>query len=239
MTLRPELTGVPGVPESALAEVVVATLPANLAPAPWACVCAGLIWVGRGGRHASAALPPALRAGRALATIGGFISYDQAPVGQYDEVFGVVASRTGVHPWGHVAFMSVDSPTSLVGGRTNWAMPKTLATFSGTPKEGMSAQAEADAGDGAGWRVSATPRPFGPAIPWRSRAVARQEFPDGRVGASRLEMRARLRPALVTVEVSSSSRAPGALPSWLPSGRRLGAIIESATLTLGAPSFED
>ena len=32
---RPEITGVPGVPETALAEDLVARLPENLAPAPW------------------------------------------------------------------------------------------------------------------------------------------------------------------------------------------------------------
>ena len=32
---RPEVTGVPGVPETALAEDLIARLPENLAPAPW------------------------------------------------------------------------------------------------------------------------------------------------------------------------------------------------------------
>ena len=41
----------------------------------------------------------------------------------------MVASADGRRSWGNVAFMAVDSETSLVGGRTNWAMPKTLAQF--------------------------------------------------------------------------------------------------------------
>jgi hypothetical protein len=231
MTTRLELAGLPAIPETALADALLAGLPANRAAAPWECRCTGLIWLGAGGRPANAALPPALRGNRALATLGGFLRYDDTPVGAYDEVFGVVASHTGASPWGTVALMAVDSPASLVGGRTNWAMPKTLAHFSGGPARGMAARS-AD-GDVA-WSLSATPRPVGPALPWRGRAIARQEFPGGRVGASRLVLRARLRPALVSIEVSSA----GTLAGWLRPGRHLGAVVESATFTLDAPVFE-
>ena len=66
-----------------------------------------------------------------LLTVGGFVRYTDTPVGAYDEVLGMIGSRTGLRPWGNVAFMSVNSESSLVGGRTNWAMPKTLARFDG------------------------------------------------------------------------------------------------------------
>ena len=68
--------------------------------------------------------------------IGGMVRYLETPVGPYDEVLGMVGSRTGLRPWGSVAFMSVDSEPSLVGGRSNWAIPKTLGSFDGigTPR---------------------------------------------------------------------------------------------------------
>jgi len=44
---------------------------------------------------------------------------------------GLVASADGMKSWGTVSFMAVDSEASLVGGRTNWSMPKTLAGFDG------------------------------------------------------------------------------------------------------------
>jgi hypothetical protein len=231
MTARGELSGLPGIPETGLTEALLAGLPPNEAPSPWDCACTGLLWFGRGGGPARAALPPALRGHRALATIGGFVRYSDTPVGAYDEVLGMVASHTGAKPWGTVAFMSVDSRPSLVGGRTNWAMPKTLSEFSGAPATTMTGTSA----DGLVWTVRATARTLGPSLPVRSQGTARQEFADGRVGTSRLTMRGRVRPALVTVEVTSQ----GPLASWLRSGRHLGAVVESASFTLGEPRFSE
>ncbi|WP_264990827.1 acetoacetate decarboxylase family protein, partial [Mycobacterium kiyosense] len=219
---RIELTGLRGVPETALSEALVATLPANAAPAPWECRCSALLWLGRGGRAAAAALPPALAGSSALATIGGFVRYTDTPVGAYDEVLGMVGSRTGLRPWGNVAFMSVDSESSLVGGRTNWAMPKTLARFDGELANGQ--VITGSSADQLSWTVSATPRVVGPAIPLKTRASARQQFADGRVGDSLLTFAGRVRPALVTVGVSSA----GPLPTWLRPGLHLGALIDQA-----------
>ncbi|OBK23265.1 hypothetical protein A5634_05680 [Mycobacterium asiaticum] len=190
-----------------------------------------MLWVGRGGRAAAAALPPSLSGSSALATVGGFVRYTDTPVGAYDEVLGMVGSRRGLRPWGNVAFMSVDSESSLVGGRTNWAMPKTLARFDGELGDGR--LITANSADEPSWTVSATPRVKGPAIPLKAKATARQQFADGRVGDSLLSFPGRIRPALVTVGVSSA----GPLPTWLRPGLHLGAFVEEATFTLGEPRF--
>ena len=226
---RPEIEGLVGTPETVLTRALVESLPPNESPAPWSVRCSGLVWIGRGGAAASRALPPALQSSQALMTIGGFIRYNDTPVGPYDEAFGLVAARSGATSWGTVAFMAVDSPASLVGGRTNWAMPKTLSTFTGEPTNGTTMTAQS--ADGIEWSVSATARAVGPAIPNRSRSKARQQFADGRVGTAMLSFRGRMRPALVTVDV----RSEGTLGSWMRSGRHVGAIIESATFTLGEP----
>ena len=227
---RPEITGVPGVPETALSDDLLARLPYNLAPAPWDVQCAGLVWHGRGGRAARGAFAPALRNSRALASIGGFVRYSDTPVGTYDEVFGLVASADGIKSWGTVSFMAVDSEASLVGGRTNWSMPKTLAGFDG---EIGNKQTMAGWGEGAvRWRIEATPTIIGPRIKVRSKMPTRQEFPDGVVRDSHMVARAVIRPALVRVEVVSD----GPLASWLKPGRHLGAVIESAEFTLSEPS---
>ncbi|HUP99918.1 MAG TPA: acetoacetate decarboxylase family protein [Aeromicrobium sp.] len=230
---RPELAGLAGIPETALPDALVETLPPNEAGAPWDCTCTGLIWLGRGGAHATRALPPALRTHRARATVGGFVRYADTPVGPYDEVFGLIASNSGLRSWGNVAFMAVDSRASLVGGRTNWAMPKVLSTFGGEPAAGSTMTGRA--ADGVEWSVSATPRALGPAVRVRSRSETRQQFSDGRIGTSRLRFEGRVRPAFVQVEV----RSAGPLASWLRPGRHLGAIVESATFTLGEPRFTD
>jgi hypothetical protein len=229
---RTELTGVAGVPETAVSEALLAGLPANDSPAPWECVCEAVVWFGRGGRAAADALPPALREGaQGLAVVGGLVRYLETPVGPYDEVLGMVGSRTGLRPWGSVAFMAVDSQPSLVGGRTNWAMPKTFASFDGGVGDGRSFSGTG--ADSTRWQVTATPKVLGPALPVRTTGVARQEFPGRRVGTSPLRARGRVRPALVTVQVESD----GPLPTWLRPGRHLGAVVERATFTLEEPRF--
>jgi hypothetical protein len=230
---RPELTGVAGVPETALSEALLAGVPAQSAPAPWTAECRALLWLGRGGAAARAALPPALRGrARGLGVVGALVRYLDTPVGAYDEVLGLVAAGgAGAPVWGSVAFMAVDSPTSLVGGRVNWAMPKTLADFDGDPAAG--GRVTASAADSPAWRVAATARPFGPAVPVRLRSTARQEFSGGRVGDSRLTGRGRVRLATVQVDVTSE----GPLPGWLRPGRHLGAVVEHATFTLSEPRF--
>jgi len=232
MTERIEITGLRGIPEALLSDALAATLPENLSEAPWECRCVGLLWTGRGGRSAAAALPQALAGSSALGVVGGFVRYQHTPVGTYDEVLGMVGSRDGVRPWGSVAFMAVDSPSSLVGGRTNWAMPKTLARFDGDIGAGRTFAATS--ADGLDWHVQATPKVLGPAVPLKSKAIAKQQFADGRIGSSLLEFSGRVRPALVTVEVESQ----GPLASWLRPGRHLGGVVESATFTLGEPRFD-
>lgn len=225
---RVELTGLPGIPEVALSEALLASLPGNRAPGRWQCRCSAMVWLGRGGRAATAALPPALAGSPALATVGGFVRYTDTPVGPYDEVLGLIASRTGLRPWGNVALMAVDSLASLVGGRTNWAMPKTLASFDGDPTA-----MTATGSDQVAWRVGARSRVIGPAVPVKVAGTARQQFGDGRIGESRLTFAGRVRPAVVDVEVTSA----GTLAGWLRPGRHVGAMIDSATFVLEEPRF--
>lgn len=229
---RIELRGLPGIPEVMLSSALLARLPQNTAPAPWHCRCSAVVWLGRGGRAAAAALPSALATNAALATVGGFVRYTDTPVGPYDEVLGLVGSRSGITPWGSVALMAVDSAASLVGGRTNWAMPKTLARFDGQPAANATMTAHGD--DALQWQVSARPRVLvGPSVPVKASGTARQVFSDGSIGESRLRFTGRVRPALVNVTVTSA----GTLSSWLRPGRHPGAVIESASFTLDEPRF--
>ena len=230
--LRPELTGVAGVPETVLSENLLARLPTEVPPAPWTCDAQAVVWYARGGAAATRALPPSLRGtASGLAVVGGIVRYSSTPVGPYDEVFGLVGSRTGLRPWGSVAFMSVDSEASLVGGRANWAMPKTLGTFTGEVGNGRTVAASG--ADESSWRVSVRPRATGPRLPMRSRGRCRQEFPDGRVGESLMNGRGHIRVAIVDVEVESD----GPLPTWLRPGRHLGALVEAAAFSMTAPTF--
>lgn len=228
-----DLAGVPGVAETALSSDVISGLPANLAPAPWNVRGSALVWWNRAGASTRSALPEALAAThKPVMVIGGFVRYADTPVGTYDEVFGIVASKG---PGGAkdivstVAFMAVDSPTSLVGGRTNWSMPKTLACFEGAPDTEITAHSNTD----QAWTVTARARalPFG--ITRSAQAVIRQVFPDGSVGDTAMESGGRMRPALISVGVESD----GPLAGWLKPGRRVGMILENVEMDFTEPQM--
>jgi hypothetical protein len=218
-----DLRAVPGVAETALTETVFDTLPADAPPAPWDCACEALVWISRAG--AAAARAQTAVAGRNLVVIGGFVRYLDTPVGTYDEVLGTVGVLRGRTITATVPFMAVDSRASLVGGRRNWSLPKTLASFTGSPAGGDVRA------DGDGWTVTASARPVGPHLPARLAGRLAQHWPDGVLRDSGLRGAGRVRPALVTVDVTSRD----ALPSWLLPGRHLGLVVRSARFTLGAP----
>lgn len=226
-----DLAAVPGVPETLLSDALLAQLPISQAPAPWAVRASAVVWICRGGEAATAALPNKIRAqAKAILVIGGMVRYEDTPVGRYDEVFGVIAFRMGRRIRGNVAFMAVDSPTSLVGGRTNWSMPKTLARFDGDLANDTTFTAVGD--DDSAWKISATPHLRGPLLPSYSRGTALQQFPDGSLHESKLKSRGRLKPGTVEVTVES----PGPLPEWLPSGRFRGGLIDPMRFSLGEPT---
>jgi Acetoacetate decarboxylase (ADC) len=217
-----DLRGVPGVPESTLDDATAASLPAEAPLAPWECDSSGIVWLSRGRDVRSTLgelLPPD---GKAAVVLGGMISYQRTPVGEYREVFGGVGLRKGRDVSVSIPFMAVDSPDSVVGGRQNWSLPKVIAAFTGEPA-GRTMTASGD-----GWTVRVSARPIGPRLPVKTTGRVVQHFPDGALRSAILTGRAKSRPAIVTVEVSSSGR----LASWLRPGRHLGAIMTSTTFTL-------
>jgi Acetoacetate decarboxylase (ADC) len=220
-----ELRAVAGVPECDLDERVLDELPSDAPPGPWDdCGFDAVLWFGRGNRAAAAAAGSKVAdGGRALAVIGGLVSYRRTPVGAYREVLATVGLRRGRSARGTVPFMAVDSRDSLVGGRQNWSLPKSLARFTGEPAAGRTMTAEGD-----GWTVRATTRAFGPSYPVPMTGRLAQAWPDGQVRESILNGRGRARSAVVTVEVESA----GDLAAWLRPGRHLGVVLVDSTFSL-------
>jgi len=217
-----DLRAVPGVAESTLDDASAASLPADAPLAPWDCDSTGIVWLSRG-RDVRATLDGLLPPdGKAAVVLGGMISYKRTPVGEYREVFGGVGLRTGRDVSVSIPFMAVDSKDSVVGGRQNWSLPKVIASFTGEP------ESRTMTASGDGWTVRVTARPIGPRLPVKTTGRVVQAFPDGVLRSAVLTGRAKSRPAIVTVEVSSS----GQLASWLRPGRHLGAIMTSTTFTL-------
>ena len=228
-----DLAGVPGVAETTLPSTLIADLPANLAPAPWSVRGSAVVWWHRAGASARSALPAALaETHKPVMVIGGFVRYADTPVGTYDEVFGIVTSKG---PGGAkdivstVAFMAVDSPTSLVGGRTNWSMPKTLASFEGAPGSEMTAHSNTD----RTWTVTARARALPIGISRSAKGVIRQAFPDGSLGDTSMTSGGKMRPALISVGVESD----GPLADWLRPGRRVGMLLENVRMDFTAPTL--
>ena len=212
-----DLRAIRGVSECDLTDEIVAQLPSSAPPAPWEATCTAVLWGGRAPRTAAeAAGIEVVGSGKTVAVIGGFVSYSSTPVGQYHEVLGAVGVRHGRRVLGTVPFMAVDLPASLVGGRANWSLPKTLATFTGEPASGAALSAT-----GNGWTVRARARVFGPPLPAPMKGRIAQLWPDGVVRASLSGGKARMRQAIVNVEVDSS----GDLAAWLRPGRHLGVLM--------------
>lgn len=215
-----DIAAVPGVIETRLTPDILAVLPDSAPPAPWRARASGLFWwhkLDEAGRDAARrALAPELADLTPRFAVGALIQYAETPVGSYREVIGMIGLGSGLRSIINVPFIAVDSPASLVGGRANWALPKTLAEFSGSPRSGAQMS-----GSGPGWTVTATPRGFGPPMPVGVPTAGGvvQIGPDGRRWSARGSGRALVRYARVDVTVEDASFA-----AWFPTGRCRGAL---------------
>ncbi|GAA3391964.1 acetoacetate decarboxylase family protein [Cryptosporangium minutisporangium] len=215
------LTAIPSVRESVLASDV--ELPTSSAPAPWRTKIDAAFWWHRASADAASMLPPALRSlGVIPVTLVAFVRYRETPVGAYSEVFAspVLLRKWPVPPI-HIPFMAVDSLTSVHGGRSNWALPKTLASFE------WGGAAVTATGDG--WKMSAEARASTPKFPMAGGLKTLQLF-DGEPRAAWVGMHGRARLGRVT----ASAEGP-TLSRWLTPGRHPALLISDATMSVGAP----
>ncbi|MFG1920849.1 hypothetical protein [Cryptosporangium sp. NPDC048952] len=212
---------IPSVPESFLA--VDIELPESSAPAPWKTKIDAAFWWHRASLEAASTLPVELRAlGTIPVTFVAFVRYRESPVGAYSEIFAspVLLRQWPVPPL-HVPFIAVDSLASVHGGRANWALPKTLASFT------WGSSSIAAAGDG--WDVAASAQASTPRFPVAGGLKVVQLFEEGpRPAWIGLYGRARL--GRVTVAASGPT-----LSSWLTPGRHPALLISNATMHVGAP----
>lgn len=216
----------PSLPGSGLDADLVAQLPPSTPGPPWNARIEAVLWVHRSCAEGTATLPPGLRARFLGPTIAGFVHYTSSPVGSYHEVLASpVLVRGGL--WRlHLPFIAVDSLASLHAGRVHWALPKTLASFTGSPTPGSSITAQGDA-----WTVRAAITARGPVLPTWLRISLAQRWPNGSVGRFPVTFRGRLQVGRVHVEVSEE--APAA--AWLRSGRHLAVCLSDARMTLAHP----
>jgi hypothetical protein len=219
-----QLSAVPGIHGTELTPEILSRLPDDAPPAPWELLSTCLLWLAPAGRATRSALQPGVR-GSPIAVAGMLVRYEHTPVGAYDEVIGFTALRRGAAIVGHVPFIAVDSYRSIVGGRRNWSLPKTLAAFAGDPVADHAMSATHPE-----WTVSASARVRGPALPLRGAFTVVQIGPDGAESRARTTARIRARPALVRVRTSGTP----ALTGWLGSGHFPGLLLERFAARLGA-----
>jgi len=185
-----------GTPETALRSEDVATLPASAPAAPWRVTARTLFWTDR----------PADRARSAIeAVVPEEVSAGATPIATLGAL--------------------IHSPASIVGGRTNWALPKTLANFDGQPANRVPMIAT-----GGGWCVEATPTARRLAVPLlvpKFLALV-QLGPHRTVWSVRPSSYGMARPARTDVRVSAQST----LRDWFPSGMRPSAVGQ-LTMFLG------
>jgi hypothetical protein len=162
---------------------------------PWTLEATGVAWVHRG-------------------AVGALVRYASSPVGPYSEVWGApAASVRGGRVAITVPFIAVDSAASLEGGRANWALPKTRATFGDGTAEGPD------------WCIRARVVSAGVRIPVLVIGLLDQP------GDVRSPFRAYGRGRLARVEVETA----GVTPRWLASGRHPGIVLDGTKVTVGAP----
>lgn len=194
--------------------------PVEIPPAPWRGQASAITWWQRPGLRARAGLRDVLPAGfgadpQVLMTAGMMLSYTDTPVGPYREVLGLVLLRRGLGVIAHVPFIAVDSAASVAAGRANWGLPKTLATFDGSPSSQTAMHAA-----GADWRIDVTPRAYGPALPLAFPPVGElvQTSTDDGLIAARVSAYGTGRIARITVESD--------IAEWFPTGTFTGILSQ-------------
>jgi hypothetical protein len=114
----------------------------------------------------------------------------------------------------------------VVGGRTNWALPKTLAGFDGQPAHDTSMAAT-----GSDWRIEATPTSHRLMVPMLIPKLLTlvQLGPHRTVWSVRPSGYAVTRLARIDVRVTAAPT----LQDWFPSGIRRGTLTPRLTMVLG------
>lgn len=218
------LHGLPGAPESRLEPAVASRLPSATPPPPWETTADAVLWAHPATAAASTVLPPGVRARRVVRfAVAGFVRYHDTPVGAYDEL---LASPTLVRGglWRlHVPLIAVDSLASLHAGRAHWALPKTLAAFSGAPAARSSVEAR-----GSGWSLHAAVAARGPSVPAWMRVSLAQVRSTGEVVTFPATFRGPVRLARVEVTVGESA----SFADWLLPGRHLGVLLRDVRIRL-------
>lgn len=227
-TLPYAVTDAVGLPETRLPDALVSRLPETAAAAPWRTRCQVVTWLHAVDPEALDAFPAAIRPVSVAMVAWALVRYDETPVGPYSEVAATLIPAEG-DGYGHIPFIVVDSPASVVGGRANWLLPKALARFAWSD-DNRSVAVRPDQPAAPAWRIDLRWEPAGDATDLSVDNHVEQVGASGIVGRFDGTMRGALSPATVTVD----GEASGALAALLTPGRYDGTSIADASFDVGA-----
>jgi hypothetical protein len=219
------VTDAVGVPETLLPPHLVEQLPSDVAPAPWRARCSITMWWHGASRAALDVLPAAIRPERLRAVAWVLVQYHDTPVGPYSEI-AAMPLPVGLRPTLHLPFIAVDSLLSIVGGRSNWLLPKALASFDWRPG-GASVHGQEPAEPA--WWLDVDVAPVGPPVPYVMPYSLHQVGADGAPRRFRTRLSGLARYA--HVEVTGS--ADGPLSTLLRSGHHRGAVVRKGSFHAG------
>lgn len=221
------VTAATGLPETELPASLVAQLPETVEGAPWHTRCRVVTWLHAVDEAALAALPEPIRATGISLVAWALVRYAETPVGPYDEIAATLLPGDG-SDYGHIPFIVVDSLPSIVGGRTNWLLPKALAEFDWSDDLAavtISAHVPAT----PAWTIRVSVEASGDATPVELANHVQQVSTDGEVRRFDGTLAGAMRPASITVD----GRADGPLSALLVPGRYDGSIVTDCAFAVG------
>jgi Acetoacetate decarboxylase (ADC) len=221
------VTAAAGLPETQLPADLLARLPDSVAGAPWHTRCRVVTWLHAVDASALDAFPAAIRPDGVALVAWALVRYSDTPVGPYDEIAATLLPDGG-DGYGHIPFIVVDSLPSIVGGRTNWLLPKALARF-GWSEDSLAVTVSGEAPDYPEWSISAVIEPSGDSTPLDIPNHVQQASTDGEVRRFDGTLSGSMRMASVIVD----GQAEGPLSSLLVPGRYDGTVLSDCEFHVG------
>ncbi|HVS67377.1 MAG TPA: acetoacetate decarboxylase family protein [Mycobacteriales bacterium] len=216
-----------GLPETQLPPQLVPLLPDKVPPAPWRTQCRVITWVHAVAPAAIEAFPAPIKPAGVALVAWALVRYEHTPVGPYDEIAATLLPEGGLG-YGHIPFIAVDSYPSIVGGRANWLLPKSLARFVWS-EDSLSANITADAPAKPGWSVTLNATPSGEATTTAVPSNVQQVSASGTVRRFTGTMAGTMQGASVNVE----GVAEGPLAALLVSGVHSGTLFTDCQFDVG------
>jgi hypothetical protein len=221
------VTAAAGLPETQLPDSLVVQLPDAVAGAPWHTRCRVATWLHPVADAALDAFPDAIRPASIALVAWALVRYEDTPVGPYSEIAATMIPDDG-DGYGHIPFIVVDSLPSIVGGRTNWLLPKALARFDWSD-DGLTVTASSAQPATPAWSISARITPSGDATALSLPNHVQQVSTEGVVR----RFDGSLAGSMTAASIEVAGQADGPLAALFVPGRYDGSVMTDCEFDVG------